>query len=456
MDKVLFYYPKINDDNDADSYDLYQGLPLSVLTLVAQMDSNKYQIKVVDGRIEQYSYKKCLEWIGEDTICVAISAMTSYQIKDGLGLAERIRNRYPFIKLIWGGWHPSLMPVSTVQHKLVDIAAIGQGEETIPKLVDALHSGEDLKRVPNLIYEDESHNVIRTNRKGLKYDNTKSIKHGLNYINVENYIQSLWGHERVVGYESSRGCIFHCTFCSIGAVYNRHWDCLSAKRVVDDVNYLYDQYELDAIHFFDNNFFVNAKRAEEIASGFLQRKINIHWDGTSVVNQFINFKDAYIENLKKSGFYRVIIGVESGNEEVLKKIGKPYKREDVIKLVEKCKHHNIQASLSFMVGFPWNPEQDFLDTIALIEEIRTIYAKTEIMLFIFSPYLGTELYQDALDYGMVQTEKLEDWADFTYGKVNTPWISKQLRHKMDRYIRFFGTKEMSLEMKEYLQGGNRV
>lgn len=456
MDKVLFYYPKINDDNDADSSVLYQGLPLSVLTLVAQMDSNKYQIKVVDGRIEEYPYKKCLDWIGEDTICVAISAMTSYQIKDGLGLAAQIRNQYPFIKLVWGGWHSSLMPVCTVKNKLVDIVAIGQGEETIPMLVDALCLGKDLKWIPNIIYKDESHNVIRTNRKELKYGNTKSIKHGLNYINVENYIQSLWGYDRVIGYESSRGCIFHCTFCSIGSVYDRCWDCLSAKRVIEDLNYLYEQYGVDAIHFFDNNFFVDEKRVEKIADGILKKKINIHWDGTSVVNQFLKFEDAYIEKLKKSGFYRVIVGAESGNEEVLKKIGKLYKREHVIKLVEKCKYHNIWASISFMVGFPWNPEQDFFDTIALIEEIRAIYAKTEIMLFIFSPYLGTKLYQEALEYGMEKIEMLEEWANFTYGKVNTPWISKQLRHKMDRYIRFFGTKEMSPKMKEYLQGRKRV
>ena len=293
-------------------------------------------------------------------------------------------------------------------------------------------------------------------KQDLKYNSTKSIKYGFNYINVEKYIQPLWGHKRVVGYESSRGCIFQCTFCSIGSIYNRHWDCLSAKRVVEDINYLYDQYEVDAIHFFDNNFFVDEKRVKEIADGFIQRKISVHWDGTSVVNQFLNFEDSYIQNLKKSGFYRVIIGVESGNEEVLKKIGKPYKKEHIVKLVEKCKRHNIQASLSFMVGFPWNPEQDFLDTIALIEEIRTIYAKTEIMLFIFSPYLGTKLYKEALDYGLKRTENLEDWADFTYGKINTPWISKHLRHKIDRYIRFFGTKEMSLEMKEYLQRGKCV
>ena len=92
-------------------------------------------------------------------------------------------------------------------------------------------------------------------------------------------------------------------------------------------------------------------------------------------------------------------------------------------------------SLSFMMGFPWNPKKDMLNTIKLIENIKKIYDKTEILLFIFSPYLGTPLYDIAKDYGMIFPDSLEGWSEFTYDRPNTPWLTDKLAHRMDRYLK---------------------
>ncbi len=184
-----------------------------------------------------------------------------------------------------------------------------------------------------------------------------------------------------------------------------------------------------------------------------EENIPVRWDGTTVVEQFSGFSDEYIEGLKESGFFRVIVGVESGDEDVLEKINKRHRNHQVLQLVEKCKRHNIMASLSFMVGFPWNPEKDFEETIHLIENIKSIDPSTEILLFIFSPYLGTPLYDVALEYGMTFPDSLEGWSRYTYERSNTPWISDKLLRKINRYISFFGTKDMSSGLASFLQGG---
>ncbi|WP_432409043.1 B12-binding domain-containing radical SAM protein [Wukongibacter sp. M2B1] len=455
MKKILFYYPKIVENEDSSS--LYRGLPFSVMALAAQFNPTEYEIKIVDGRLEDKNTFSIWKWFDDDVVCVGISTMTSYQIKDGLEFARLVRDSNSKVPILWGGWHPSLMPDQTIKDDLVDIVCIGQGEITLPRLVESISSNLSLEDVPNLVYKRKNGEIVHTKIEPLKvFSHTKPIERAYSYVDMESYIQPLWGNKRVIGYESSRGCPWSCSFCSIGSVYKGRWSSLGARNVADSVELLKNRYEVDAIHFFDNNFFVNRDRVLEFSSQIRERELNIHWDGTSVVEQFIKFPNDYIEELKKSGFFRVIVGVESGDEEVLKRIKKRHNPAQVLELVEKCKQNNIMASLSFMVGFPWNPEKDFYETIGLIEKIKKIDPNTEILLFIFSPYLGTQLFGTAVEYGMEFPKSLEGWANYTYDKLNVPWISQKLFHKIDRYISFFGTKKMTSSVTEFLKGSNKI
>lgn len=452
MKKVLLYYPRISGETDSKT--LYTGLPLAVLALAAQLDASAYDVRVIDGRLDGDALASCADWMDDGVLCAGISAMTSYQIRDGLTLARNIKDRYPGVPVVWGGWHPSLMPEQTIGHELIDIVVRGQGEFTFRNLVSQLAAGGELGRVTNLVYKDKKGNIVDTGfEPSLKMSDTRPIEYGYRYVDVENYVQPLWGNQRVVGYESSRGCPWHCSFCSIGSVYNRRWNALSPERVVNGLEYLYKNHAVDAVHFFDNNFFVDPVRVRRIAEQLVEKNVCVRWDGTSTVDQVLGFSDDYIDRLKRGGFYRVIVGAESGDEEVLRSIGKRHNNRQVLDMVAKCTGLDIQVSLSFMVGFPWDPEKDFNSTIKLIEAVKEINNKTEILLFIFSPYYGTELYDVALENGMTFPQDLEGWADFTYDKINTPWISRSLRQKMNRYISFFGTKDMSEKMASFVLGG---
>ncbi len=454
MKKIVLFYPDITGDEDSEP--LYQGLPLSVMALAAQFDSEEYEVLLVDGRVEKQPEQRVLKWLDESVVCVGISSMTSYQIKRGLAFAQFIRDSNPCIPIVWGGWHPSLMPEQTIANDLVDIVIIGQGEITFPELVQRLADKKDIGSIQNLVYKTGDKSIVHTPLAPLlDLTTVEPIKKAYRHVDMDRYIQPLWGNRRVLGYESSRGCPWRCRFCSIGATYEGHWRALPAEAVVDGVEHLYKTYEIDAVHFYDNNFFVNTQRVEKFTSLLKEREISIKWDGTAVVEEFIKLSDEFIERLKQSGFFRVIIGVESGDEEVLERINKRHRNAQVLELARKCAKHGIMASLSFMVGFPWNPEKDVRETVSLIEEIKRIAPNTEILLFIFSPYLGTELYHTALEYGMSFPDDLMGWAQYTYERANTPWISEKLLRKINRYISFFGTKDMSSAVQQFLQGGKK-
>lgn len=453
MKNIVLYFPKIQGEND--STPLYTGLPLSVLAIAAQFDRGEYGIRILDGRLDCDPEEKLLGAVNDETVCLGISSMTSYQIKAGLDGATAVKHRFPGLPVVWGGWHPSLMPLQTIVHELVDIVVVGQGEKTFKNLVNALSHKKALGSVANILFKTKDGQIVTTKTNPIKsFDGVSTFRGALDLIEPEKYFQKTWGNERLLGYESSRGCPYACRFCSIGSVYRHGWIPFPTESVVDDIEYLYHRYKIDSIHFYDNNFFVNPDRALQIGKDLLERGVHIRWDGTAVIEQFIRFSPDYISELKKTGFYKVIAGVESGDEEVLSLIHKQHNNRQVEEMTELCEQNQIRMSLSFMVGFPWNPEQDVERTLSLIEKIKARSRLCEILLFIFSPYVGTPLYEVAVEHGMKYPATLEGWADYTYDKSNTPWVSPKLLRKINRYISFFGTKDMSRELLNFLEAGN--
>lgn len=451
MKKILLYYPKLQSDED--SKPLYTGLPLSIMSLAAQFDKSRFEVKMIDGRMEDYQLSLPEQYLDNELIFVGISALTCYQIKSGLEFAAYIKDVLPHIPVVWGGWHSSLMPKQTIENDLVDIIITGQGEKVIVELTERLLRGEDLFGLDNVLFK-RGDEIIENKRYYsdviTSVERTAAVYED---IDINKYVQPLWGNQRVIGYESSRGCPWKCKFCSIGSVYGGKWGALSADVVADDIELLYKKYGIDAVHFYDNNFFVNKNRVLTFSDKLLEKNISVKWDGTANVEQIAELDDSFFSRLKQSGFYRVIVGAESGDEDVLEKIGKRHTNAQLIEMVKKCKQHNIMVSLSFMVGFPWNPDKDLDETIKIIEKIKHISSANEILLFIFSPYIGTELYEIALDYGMKFPDNLADWSTHTYERSNVPWISKKTLRKINRYISFFGTKDLSEDALNFYRGG---
>lgn len=448
MKRIVLFYPSLTKGQDSPT--LYTDLPLSVVALAAQFDPARYEVEILDERLRPYSSSE-IGRRGKGALFVGISAITSNQIVNGLRFAQAVREADAGVPIVWGGWHPSLMPEQTIAHPLVDMVVTGQGERILPLLAERLEQGQPPKDVPNLLWKQRGRVVRNARREYSDFQMPRNLIEGYERLDLTPYVHPQWGHQRVIGYESSRGCPFACSFCSISTVFQRRWYGLEADRVAADVAWLKERYAIDAVHFFDNNFFLDRARAQRIARQFLERELRIAWDGTVVAQQFVHFTDDELDLLRQSGLYRVILGGESGDEEVLRRIRKHHTNEQMLQSVRRCKEWGLLPSLSFMVGFPWNPREDLRQTIELIERIKRLCPQTEILLFLFSPYLGTPLYDVAREYGMVFPASLEGWADFTYDKANTPWVTPPLYRKISRYLSFFGTKTLSGEEKAFYQ-----
>ena len=104
--------------------------PLALIAVSSLLPQEQFDVAIISDNLYPQPAKSALEH-AQDALCVGISAMTSYQIIDGLRTAQLVRERYPHLPIVWGGWHPTMEPEQTLESPYVDIIVRGQGPRTI-------------------------------------------------------------------------------------------------------------------------------------------------------------------------------------------------------------------------------------------------------------------------------------------------------------------------------------
>lgn len=433
MDKkpiVILFFPKVEEHHVH-----WHRVPLSLLS-IARMLENEYEVKIIDERVNQNSYDTVSEFIG-NSICFGVTALTGTQIKYALKITDFVRENAPQCPIVWGGWHPSILPEQTATHPNVDVVARGQGEITFKKLVQALRQRISLDNISGITFKKDGVVVSTPDRQLCDVNEFPPIPYHL--IDVEKYIglSFLGADHRVINYISSQGCPHRCAFCADAAVYRRKWTGLSAGRVVDELEALVRQYGVKGFFFEDSNFFANSQRVKDICKGIIERGLDIIWEAEVRTERFVKADEEMKELLRKSGCYQLLVGAESGSQDVLNLIQKDASVEDTVEFVKQASEKSIVPLLSVMVGVP-EVDEDLSTTIRFCRDIKLAYPKTRIYWFFYTPYPGSILYDSALRRGLDPPTSLEGWSRYVLDEIQTPWVS-EMHRKLPKILTFYFT-----------------
>jgi len=420
----------------------FVGLPLALLAISKYLAANKYEIKVISA-LKGNNYKKTILDEMKESLCLGITAMTSYQIHDALYVCKAIKNKYPKKKIIWGGWHSSILPKQTLGNKFVDIVCIGQGERTFPEVIKAIEGKKSLAEIEGIGYKIKNRQIFTKSRKVADINSFPDIPFKL--VDIESHISATKIGKRTINYISSYGCPFNCGFCAESVVNKRMWSGLDAKRVVKDIKVLYQKHGIDSIIFNDSNFFVSEERTREICQGLLSKKIKIRWghaNGTaSVMNKF---KKSTFKLMSQSGCCSILIGAKSGLNGILRYINKSGNVQDIIKFTKTCGKFGIKIIPSFIIGFPKSKTNksitiadEFWSTLNLIKQMMKITKNMEILWFNYTPYPGTSLYCQSLKLGLKEPENLENWSKFELTNFsNVNWMPPKYSSRIELLMKF--------------------
>lgn len=424
-------------------------IPNSILQVGSSID-HKFDYFFVDGNLEKDPLKTIEKYINEDqATCLGMTVMPGPQLKQAIPFSKIIKEKYPNIKIIWGGYFASNQYKVVLNSKVVDYVINGPGDEAFPRLLNYINDSntEDLTSIPNLIYLANGE-FITTRKEALPdMDNLPEFPYKKldEFYPVKNYLAKTFMGGKTLSYHSSFGCPFTCSFCAVVPIYNAKWKGLKAERVANDVLDFKKNYGVDAVEFHDNNFFTSRKRVVDFAERINGEGIN--WWGEGRIDTITKYSDEDLKLMKDSGLKMIFLGAETGNDEVLKKMNKggTQSGKQIKEFAKRLGEIGIVPEYSFVLGMPGDSEEQVMnqinEDIRFIKEIKKINPNTEIIIYLYSPVPteDSELFKTIQDKGFKFPQNLEDWLSPSWENFDlrknplTPWLTMKHINKIQNF-----------------------
>jgi radical SAM superfamily enzyme YgiQ (UPF0313 family) len=421
--KVVLYNPQA----------VFFTLPLALLAIGSELDPQLYEVIIVDARLEADAESAVLAHL-DGALCVGVTVLTGAPISDALQISRAVKRVRPELPVVWGGWHPSMFASECLLEPSVDVTVRGQGEETFVEIVQRLAAGRTLEGCAGCTLRLADGTIHENPPRALAAVD-KFRAHDYNLIPVERYF-ALKG-KRQLDYISSQGCNFRCAFCSDPFVYGRQWVGLEPTRMALRLEELWDQYHFDDVNFQDETFFTKRERVRALADKIIESGMKITWAATMRADQGVRLPDEVWAKCKQSGLRRLLVGVESGSNEMLKRIAKDIKIEQVFATAQKMVRHGIAGHFPFIVGFPDESAAAIQASLDVAKRLRSMSPDFLTPIYYFKPYPGSELVIEAVARGFQLPDTLEDWARFDYvAGMPGPWVTPEKFELIERF-KFF-------------------
>ncbi len=409
---VLLYYPLLHENNDG-----YHWFPFSLMPLAQSLRKAGYEVRIIDRRIDDNVFPIQASEM-DQVLFAGISAMSGYQIADGLKIADMVRKTLPNVPIVWGGWHSTILPEETVEHDLVDYVIAGRAEKTIVEFANAARDQSEMD-IKGLAFKTEG------TSKFTGYKKTEPLaddaqKYG-GYIDVNKYINQT---TMALGYFSGHGCAYKCSFCSRHFMTNKYTP-YDIEKVIDDLKYYKTKYGYKKIYFQDDNFFNSKDRALSIATAMVREKLDMEWGANIRADVIPKMKKDELSIFFKSGLSLLQIGVESADEELLAVAHKGINSADIEITNDIIRHYDIVLKMSYILGLPGDDCDKLRKTISQINRIKSKNSNAYAYACFYQPYPGTELYEKAIECGYPRLHGLEQWATVKpQSKIgNIPWLT---------------------------------
>jgi len=441
MAKVLLFNPR------AVSSKNYR-IPNSILQVAASIDG-KFEWVIVDGNREKDPWIKIEKHLKEGGFSYfGSTVMPGPQLRQAIPITKKIRECYPDIVNIWGGYFAANQFNVCLESNFVDFVINGPGDVAFPELLESLENKTSYTGIKNLIYKDKTGKLIKTPKISLvKQDELPDLPYKkLNeFYDIPGYLRPTHLGKKTIAYHSSIGCPFTCSFCAVVPIYEARWKGKSAQSIYKDIKLIKENYGGDAIEFHDNNFFVSEKRTVEFSK--LIKKENMTWWGEGRIDTIHKYKDESLEAMRDSGCKMIFLGAESGNDEILKDVDKGGKQtgEQIKLFADRLRKFDIIPEYSFVLGFPAESEEKVMRQIDaeinFIKEVKKINPETEIIIYLYSPVPteGSELYNKIIEAGFLFPKKLEDWLNPSWENFDlrknplTPWLTPKMVDKVKNF-----------------------
>lgn len=427
MTEVLLFNQYFTSKKDSPEK-ILAALPINLLYLASylrskQIDCKIYELGIFDHNqtiVENNRVRRGISDAEISTIIrnerpkiIGIGCMYSRHYIDVVAISRTIKKIDSSIKVVLGGNHATTFCEMVLKEPSINFVVKGEGEITFYELCNAiLSSREDFERIDGLAYRDENGNIIKTKDREL-VKNLDELPIDYLLVDIKKYAEvsresPFLMRYPAIGIASSRGCPGKCVYCTVKAVWGRTWRGKSAKRTVDEIELLHKHYGINEFSFLDDSASLNKKRWNDICDEIINRKLSIRWTTPNGIAHWTLDKST-LKKMKAAGCYRVTFGIESGNVETRKFLGKPYSLLQAKEMIQYANKIGMWTICTNILGFPYETKEAMEDTIRFAKKSGTDFAT----FYLLAPHITSDVYsyfkkEGLLDFDFIFNENVLD------------------------------------------------
>lgn len=397
--------------------------PFSLEYLGAYLIKNGHEVLILQQR-EKNTKDLLTDCLKFNPDFVGFSTYT-YNLREILSFNEKIKKELPQLISILGGYHPS-GDFSIINNSYVDFLIYGEGELTLEKIVESKNKDE-MKKTNGIIYKEGKNIKINPPIHQLEFSTlpwpirdkkiiTESKIAPLGYPDPSNQKAAA-----MISY--SRGCKHRCSFCASSLIWSRI-SHRNASDVIEEINYLQDEFDVNVLFFTDLTFNAIKKRAIKLCELIRKEKLEVYW--YAYINSEIDKET--LEAMKDAGCSRVGIGIESVFDSDLNIIKNYQSYEKTKKVLEVADSLGMLTRGYLCIGLPTYTKEKMSKFSELLMQLPV----DQIRIGFITPFVGTLLYKQLRE--KIKTEP--ELYTTEYPVINNPDISdKDLIEIRDKIIR---------------------
>jgi len=415
-------------------------LPMSLLALGAVLEG-KYDYTVVDGNCERDALAALRARVRAGANVVAMTVMPGPQLARAVPHARALKQEFPQLRIVWGGYFPTQHSDVILKDPAIDFTVRGHGEMVFLELLAALEQPGDYRSIAGLGYRHASGGVQQNDLAPIPHPD-RLPPFPYHRIDVRRYIRATFLGSRTLPHHSSYGCPFFCNFCAVVNMVNGRWLPESAARVAGVAQRYVREWGVNAIEFYDNNFFTHEARTAEFAERILP--LRLAWWGEARIDTLLKYSEKTWRLMRDAGLRMVFMGAESGSLDTLKRMDKggTLSPDKTLEMARRMKDYGIVPEFSFVLGNPPDPEADVRGTIEFIRRVKGVNPRSEIVMYNYTPVpLAGDLYDAAQAQGFRFPATLDEWINDTWQQFAQrysdvmPWLRRGLRQHVRDFER---------------------
>jgi anaerobic magnesium-protoporphyrin IX monomethyl ester cyclase len=330
------------------------------------------------------------------------------------------------LPIICGGIHPTLAPEEVISEPGIDMLCRGEGEHVLLELANNMEEGKDITQIQNLWIKGPRDDIIKNPLRPLIPDLDSLPFPDRDLYDYGNLLkENAYEHMLM----ASRGCPYRCSYCcspALNQLYSGKGPPVrtrSPQNVIEELTMLQYKYRVESFFFMDETFTLNHRWLSEFCQLYQGRFIKPF----KVFVRVETVNEEILRLLKETGCSTLLIGVESGNEEIRRKImNRGMKNEDIIRVFQMADKIGIKTWNFNLLGVPGETKETIQETIDLNIKISPDHIQNSV----FFPYPGTELYNLCEREGYLTGEERTSYFD-DRPVINLPTIS---REEIQRYF----------------------